>query len=72
MKIIAGAIILLATALGLPSIVGSFDPGAPVEFVNVPNDASKDFCRLTYDQIAKDIYRCDRVFDAASNVDVAE
>ena len=32
MKIIAGAIILLATALGLPTIVGDMNPGAPDEF----------------------------------------
>ncbi|MBW0144633.1 hypothetical protein [Sphingomicrobium clamense] len=61
MKIIAGAFILLATALGLPSVVGKLDPSAPGDFINVPDETAKDFCRLTYEQIADDVYRCEPV-----------
>lgn len=61
MKIITGGFILLATALGLPSVVGTLDPGAPGDFINVPDETAKDFCRLTYDQIADEMYRCEPV-----------
>ena len=59
MKLIAGAFILLATALGLPSVIGPLDPGAPADFANVPDETAKDFCRLTYDHIANGVYRCE-------------
>ena len=61
MKIIAGALILLATALGLPGVVGDMKPGAPDEFVNVPDETARDFCRLTYDHIANGVYKCEPV-----------
>ena len=72
MKIIAGAFILLVTAMGLPMVVGEFELGAPGAFVEVPASASKDFCRLTYDQIAKENYPCDTLLETAVRRDVLD
>lgn len=60
MKIIAKTLILLGAALGLPFVTdGLWD--AKQDEIEMPRATERDFCRLTFDQIANGVYRCEPV-----------